>query len=127
MSWIRYGFMQNGRCSPEMQSSPRKRRVRVSETVLEFDPALVRGLAEQTDSDLFGQQADGGRTVLRAVRSAWDNELTDCQQRYLSLYYRDRLTMKEIAQLHGVNTATVSRTLRRARNRLQRVLQYYIL
>lgn len=95
--------------------------------MLEFDPSLIRRLAQQTEETLYGQQPDGGKTLRRAVRAAWNTELTDCQKCYLLLYYRDLHTMKEIAEMQGVTVPTVSRTLRRARNRLRRVLQYYIL
>ena len=100
---------------------------RRSEVVLEFDSSLIRRLSQQTEEVLFGQQPDGGRALRRAVRAAWNTELTDCQKRYLLLYYSDLRTMKQIAQMHGVTVPTVSRTLRRARDRLRRVLQYYIL
>ncbi|MBR3269230.1 MAG: sigma-70 family RNA polymerase sigma factor [Oscillospiraceae bacterium] len=70
---------------------------------------------------------DGGRQILRAIRGAWINELTDRQRYYLLLYYRDLHTMQDIAEISGVTIGTVSRTLRRARNRLKRVLQYYTL
>ncbi len=102
-------------------------RSRRSEIVLDFDPSLISRLTQQTEEVLFGKQPDGGRALRRAVRAAWNNELTDCQKRCLDLYYRERHTMKEIAQIRGVSVPTVSRTLRRARNRLRRVLQYYVL
>lgn len=101
---------------------PRTRRVR--EAALEFDPALILRLSRASE-ELLDAQPDGGRAILRAVRRAWQNELTDCQRKYLLCYYRDTLTMREIAARYGVNIATVSRTLKRARNRLRQVLQYY--
>lgn len=57
---------------------------------------------------------------------AWDRELTKTQRKYLLMYYQEVMTMQEIADCCGVDRATVSRTLRRARLRLRRVLQYYI-
>lgn len=104
---------------------PQQPRLRhVGDAALEFDPALILRLSRASD-ELLDAQPDGGRAIVRAVRRAWQNELTDCQRKYLLLYYQDTMTMREIAARCGVNTATVSRTLKRARNRLRQVLQYY--
>ena len=46
--------------------------------------------------------------------------LTDTQRRYLTHYYIDRLPMRRIAELCGVNVSTVSRTISRASSRLKR-------
>ena len=63
---------------------------------------------------------------MRAVRLAWQRELSETQRRYLDLYYRKAMTTYAIAEQCGVTQPTVSRTLARARNRLRKVLQYYI-
>lgn len=88
---------------------------------LDFDPELIYRLTHEAEL-----HPDSNRPLLRALRRAWNTELTDCQRRYLHDYYHDVMTMQQIADRRGVNIATVSRTLRRARNRLRRVLQYYI-
>ena len=64
--------------------------------------------------------------MLPAMRAAWDEELTDCQRLYLKHYYDDAMTMREIAAHYGLNISTVSRTLKRGRTRLRRILVYYI-
>lgn len=103
-----------------------RRRRRLKEEVFAYDPEIVRRLARRTEESLFPEQ-DNGRTRLhRALRQAWEHELTSCQRKYLHLYYEETLTMREIAEQNGVNIATVSRTLKRARERLRHVLQYYI-
>lgn len=63
---------------------------------------------------------------MRLVRQAWSCELTDCQRSYLLCYYQDAMTMREIAESFGVTVPTVSRTLKRARARLRKILQYYL-
>lgn len=98
----------------------------VRSDVLEFDPAIVRGLSAQTEQALFADLPDGGRMILRALRQAWQQELTPIQKKYLVLYYEKNMTMREIAGRYGVATPTVSRTIRRGRERLRRVLQYYL-
>ncbi len=54
--------------------------------------------------------------ILRAILNA---SLTDTQQLYLTLYFRDRLSMRDIAGRCGVNISTVSRTISRANSRLE--------
>lgn len=91
--------------------------------MLEFDPALIRRLSAQAEEALSGEETR--LQAVRAVRRCWKQELTDCQRRYLLHYYRDCMTMRAIAEQYGVTVPTVSRTLKRARCRLRRVLQYY--
>lgn len=58
------------------------------------------------------------------LRRALMEELTEKQRQYALMYYGRRMTMPEIAEELGLNRSTVSRTLRRVRSRLQRVLKY---
>ena len=60
----------------------------------------------------------------RNLRRAREKELTPRQRQVLELHYDQKLSVTEIAQRLGVNPSTVSRTLRRARDRLRRYLQY---
>lgn len=60
----------------------------------------------------------------RQLRLARERELTPRQRQFLERYFDDGLSMREIAEETGVDPSTVSRTLRRARERLRRALQY---
>ena len=60
----------------------------------------------------------------RNLRLARLQELTPRQQELLTLYYEEEMTIPEIAQHLEINRSTVSRTLRRARERLHHYLQY---
>lgn len=60
----------------------------------------------------------------RNLRRAREQELTPRQQELLRLRYEQDLTVTEIAERLQVHPSTVSRTLRRARERLRRCLQY---
>lgn len=62
--------------------------------------------------------------LMNAFRVAIRNELTEQQRTYLMAYYYERLTMEEIARQFSVNKATVSRTIKRAEQRLELVLRY---
>lgn len=58
------------------------------------------------------------------LRRARQQELTPRQQQVLTLYYDQGMNMSQIAQSLGVNCSTVSRTIRRAKQRLYRCLRY---
>lgn len=60
----------------------------------------------------------------RNLRRAREQELTPRQRDLLRLYYDQDLTITQIAERMGVHPSTVSRTLRRARERLRHCLQY---
>lgn len=60
----------------------------------------------------------------RNLRQARERELTPRQQEVLRLHYEEELSVTQIAERLQVNPSTVSRTLRRARERLRRCLQY---
>ena len=55
---------------------------------------------------------------------AIDRELTETQQKYINDFYFKGLSVTKIAEKYAVNKATVSRTLKRARRTLERVLTY---
>lgn len=60
----------------------------------------------------------------RNLRRAREQELTPRQREILALYYDRGLKMPQIARKLGVNRSTVSRTVKRARERLYRCLRY---
>ena len=51
-------------------------------------------------------------------------DVTQRQREYMILYYGRGMSMEAIAQQCGVNKSTVSRTLKRGRQRLYRCLRY---
>lgn len=51
-------------------------------------------------------------------------ELTPCQRRVLEMRYFQNMRVTDIANELGVSKSSVSRTLRRARDRLYRSLRY---
>ncbi len=70
---------------------------------------------------------DNGEQITRLrrnLRLARERELTERQREMVALYYDQGMTMPQIAERLGVNRSTVSRTLRRARDRLHRFLRY---
>ncbi len=62
--------------------------------------------------------------LVRNLRRAVMEELTDKQRQAIELYYVRQMKMQDIASLLGVNVSTVSRNIRRGKARLQRCLKY---
>ena len=60
----------------------------------------------------------------RSLRQARQQALTPRQREMLVMRYERNMSGSEIARELGLNRSTVSRTLRRARERLRRCLQY---
>ena len=60
------------------------------------------------------------RNLSRALRQ----DITERQRQYMALYYGQSMSMEAIAKQLGVNKSTVSRTLKRGRQRLYRCLRY---
>ncbi len=71
-----------------------------------------------------GDNSERLERLRRNLRRAREQELTPRQRQMLELYYDQGLTIPQIAEELGLNRSTVSRTLRRARDRLYRCLRY---
>ena len=76
---------------------------------------------ERSHSEDNSEQLERLRRNLRRAR---EQELTPRQRQMLELYFDRGMNMPQIAQALGLNRSTVSRTLRRARDRLYRCLRY---
>jgi len=87
---------------------------------IELDKAQLRAWLtvdpDQPDSEYEQMKS----TIAMAIRE----ELTQVQQKYLTMYYFDNMAIQDIADECGVNKSTVSRTIRRAEDRLAKVLRY---
>ena len=62
----------------------------------------------------------------KVMKRLVDNELTDKQKRYILMYYRDHMSIYDIADRCGVAPSTVSRTINRGKRRLDHVLKIII-
>lgn len=93
-----------------------------------YMPAPYELAQDQYAFELWSNQGNDNdpayRHLMNAFRVAARDELTEQQRTYIMAYYYNRLTMEEIAEQFGVNKSTVSRTIKRAEQRLQRVLRY---
>ena len=81
-------------------------------------------------NELTGIGSAGGADEYRHLAGSYpkllaqvlNNNLTKTQKCYIIEYYKDEMTVTEIARRHGVNKSTVSRTLKRAREKLKRAI-----
>lgn len=92
---------------------------RVSLEATEFDKIYLQSQqpASTNDAKL--------RTVKRALRGIIAEALTPKQRQYLTLYYAQKLNVNEIAEACNVHHTTVSRTLCRARENVEKRLKFY--
>ena len=60
------------------------------------------------------------RNLVRAMRE----DITEKQRAVLALYYGEGMTMRQIGDRLGIDRSTVSRTIKRGEQRLQRCLRY---
>ena len=66
------------------------------------------------------------RLCLELVRDVFQNGLTKKQKCYIMLYYKERLTMEQIAKRCNVNRSTVSRTIAGARRKIEKRVERYL-
>ena len=53
------------------------------------------------------------------------DHLSPHQLKYVTKYYYDGLKITEIAEMYGVNKSTVSRTIKKAEERIAKVAKYF--
>lgn len=74
-------------------------------------------------SGYFGPRLPRG-TQLDRVRRVIREELTPLQRDVLLAYYFQEMSIPEIAAERGVHKSSISRALKRAEDRLRRLLRY---
>lgn len=62
--------------------------------------------------------------VVKMMGQALQEELTEKQMRYVSAYYVEQLSMAKIGERYGIKKTTVSRTIKRAQRRIEKVIRY---
>lgn len=73
---------------------------------------------------LIGGDTEGNSRKSVLVRRFIMRELTDRQREYILLRYVHKMNGAQIARMYGVSRSAVSKTLFRARKRLERFLFY---
>lgn len=84
------------------------------------------------DSDinaLFSDETDEYNNkhmaVKRVMLKVIENELTERQKQIINLYYFQNMNTVSIAEKLGISPASVSITMKRARNTIIKYMQYY--
>lgn len=99
--------------------SPKKRHYDKSQT----DPyALTKWLRDEA-----GDNSTYLLCMRKALGEVMERELTDVQRLYINMRYFQNLNLQEIADAVGVDPSTVSRTLKRAFERVKKALDYVYL
>ncbi len=82
-------------------------------------------LGRPDDDPFLPEDSDAEyRRMLQTLSVVIANELTDRQQECVDLYYFEGKKMREIAAILGVQTPAVSRQLKKARARIERIFRY---
>lgn len=93
------------------------KRISYENTFGMVDMAVYSALMADDNREQMGRLK---RNLTHALRQ----DITPRQREYMMLYYGKCMSMSEIARQFGVNKSTVSRTLKRGRQRLFRCLRY---
>ena len=93
------------------------KRISYDQTFGMVDLAMYSNMIADDNRQQIGRLK---RNLTHALRQ----DITPKQREYMMLYYGQGLSMEAIARQAGVNKSTVSRTLKRGRQRLYRCLRY---
>lgn len=93
------------------------KRISYDQSYGEVDLAMYTNMIAEDNHAQIGRLK---RNLTHALRQ----DITAKQREYMMLYYGQGMSMEAIAQQSGVNKSTVSRTLKRGRQRLYRCLRY---
>ena len=84
----------------------------------------IQAAVELWQKSLAGGNEESMVRLRKNLASAIQEELTPRQREILQMSLSENLSQVQIARKLGVDKSTVSRTLARARRRLERVLRY---
>lgn len=71
-------------------------------------------------------EVDGNyRRMINSVKNIIQGELTEKQRICIYLYYDQKMKMKDIAQELGVGISSISRHIKKAKERLKKTMTYY--
>lgn len=89
---------------------------------------LFCALCDRQEYQRFLQGDSNKKTLQQAaamLTRVLNEELTERQRQMVIGYYYEGKSQREIAAQYGLNPATVSRTLSRARTRIETVMRYW--
>ncbi|MFA5716001.1 MAG: sigma-70 family RNA polymerase sigma factor [Candidatus Paceibacterota bacterium] len=84
---------------------------------------------ENTYSDPFGTHSSNNdeqrKKMKQIVKAIIETQLTDRQKEIMILHYADGMTMSEIGQLLGISKMSVSRRVRAATKRINKIKKIF--
>lgn len=96
-------------------------------TISILSPECEKQLLENYKLDNANTNTEKMETVKRMLYEVINNELSEHQKDCLLMYYFDKMKLKEIANIKGVNISTISRTIKRGEKNIYNFLKYYML
>ena len=96
----------------------------MSRRITEFDSYGMPSEVDEYFRGVCGGESQRYERLRQCVRKAVQLELTEPQRRCVELCYFQRMKLSEAAEVLGVNKSTVSRHLKRARDKLAFSLKY---
>lgn len=97
------------------------RRVSLPDFLGEEDSDINALFSDENETDKYSKRANVKRVLLKVI----ENELTERQKQIINLYYFKNMNIVSIAEKLGVSPASVSITMKRARNTIIKYMQYY--
>lgn len=88
------------------------------------------GRADENIRRILSCEDDGenhARRIRRILMKVIDNELTPRQKEIIMLYYFKELNTLQIAERLGITNQAVSASMSRSKNKIFRIMKYYIL
>jgi len=98
------------------------RRVSLPDFIGKEDENINAVLSESSDSEEKRHRALIKKTMMKII----ENELTERQRQIIIMYYFRNMNIVSIADILGISPASVSVTMKRARNRIIRYMKYYL-
>ena len=93
------------------------KKISYDQTFGMVDMAMYSNMIAEDNREQIGR-------LKRNLTYALRQDITPKQREYMMLYYGQGMSMEAIGNQLGVNKSTVSRTLKRGRQRLYRCLRY---
>ena len=67
------------------------------------------------------------RNMIDIVKKIFDNELTPTEKKVALEFWRDNLSVDELAERYGISRATVYRNLNNAKKKLEKYIDYVLI
>lgn len=80
---------------------------------------------DRYNKDKFDEEDTKYKKMVSSLKNVIKGELTQRQKTCIAMYYGEKMKMKDIAEILGINTSCVSRCIKRAKNKLTKTMKYY--